>query len=94
VCCMVPLAGAVFSRGVQVPETYTELPACAVCLGALSHSLHLWVADGLITDRLDAHVTGLVTTLCNHTFHSRCIRQWIAGTCPGACRVAATAAPC
>ena len=33
-------------------------------------------------DRLDSSVTGLFTSLCNHTFHCSCIIKWDDTTCP------------
>lgn len=33
-------------------------------------------------DRLDEHVTGLVTTICNHSFHSQCLLKWGDASCP------------
>jgi len=33
-------------------------------------------------DRLDASVTGVLTMLCNHTFHCMCLSKWRDSTCP------------
>ncbi|KAI8910360.1 hypothetical protein EDD86DRAFT_205195, partial [Gorgonomyces haynaldii] len=33
-------------------------------------------------ERLDANVTGLLTTICNHTFHCNCIIKWGDQSCP------------
>ncbi|KAJ3320825.1 hypothetical protein HDV06_004836 [Boothiomyces sp. JEL0866] len=33
-------------------------------------------------ERLDANVTGLFTSLCQHTFHCQCIMKWGDVTCP------------
>lgn len=33
-------------------------------------------------DRMDASVTGLLTTICRHTFHCNCISKWADSTCP------------
>ncbi len=38
-------------------------------------------------ERLDTHISGLVTTVCNHTFHSACLRKWADASCP-VCRYA------
>lgn len=33
-------------------------------------------------ERLDEHVSGVVTTVCNHNFHSECLRKWGDTSCP------------
>lgn len=33
-------------------------------------------------ERLDEHVSGVVTTVCNHRFHNQCLRQWVDSSCP------------
>jgi BRCA1-associated protein len=33
-------------------------------------------------ERLDEHVSGIVTTVCNHRFHSECLRRWGDASCP------------
>ena len=33
-------------------------------------------------ERLDANVSGLLTILCNHTFHSKCLSKWTDNSCP------------
>eukprot|EP00850_Spirogloea_muscicola_P009482 SM000053S17439 [mRNA] locus=s53:368169:371669:- [translate_table: standard] len=33
-------------------------------------------------ERLDQHISGLLTTVCNHTFHSACITKWGDSSCP------------
>lgn len=33
-------------------------------------------------ERLDSHVSGIVTTVCNHKFHNQCLRQWMDSSCP------------
>lgn len=38
-------------------------------------------------ERMDAQTTGLLTILCNHTFHTACLAQWTADACP-VCRYA------
>ncbi|KAH3744148.1 BRCA1-associated protein [Pelomyxa schiedti] len=38
-------------------------------------------------ERMDADSTGLLTILCNHTFHTECLAQWKASGCP-VCRYA------
>eukprot|EP01047_Picozoa_sp_COSAG01_P125919 COSAG01_NODE_55014_length_328_cov_0.681223_1_plen_31_part_10 len=27
-------------------------------------------------ERLDPHASGILTVLCNHSFHSDCLRKW------------------
>ncbi|KAJ1940219.1 hypothetical protein GGF37_004066 [Kickxella alabastrina] len=41
-------------------------------------------------ERLDSTTAGLLTILCQHTFHRRCLAQWGDGTCP-VCRYSQTA---
>jgi BRCA1-associated protein len=38
-------------------------------------------------ERLDSDSSGIITTLCNHGFHSDCLTKWGDGTCP-VCRFA------
>lgn len=33
-------------------------------------------------ERLDEHVSGIVTTVCNHRFHNDCLRRWGDTSCP------------
>ncbi|KAJ2454080.1 hypothetical protein EV183_001803 [Coemansia sp. RSA 2336] len=40
-------------------------------------------------ERLDSVVSGLLTTLCQHLFHCRCLAQWGSGNCP-VCRYSQT----
>ncbi|KAJ2819932.1 hypothetical protein IWW50_005269 [Coemansia erecta] len=42
-------------------------------------------------ERLDSAVSGLLTTLCQHMFHCRCLAQWGDGNCP-VCRYSQSAA--
>jgi BRCA1-associated protein len=55
------------------PPGHTELPSCPVCL-----------------ERLDERATGggIVTTVCNHQFHSDCLQRWGDTSCP-VCRYCA-----
>ncbi|XP_012279850.1 BRCA1-associated protein [Orussus abietinus] len=43
-------------------------------------------------ERMDESVDGILTVLCNHTFHSSCLRKWGDMTCP-VCRYAQTPEP-
>ena len=38
-------------------------------------------------ERLDDHVSGVVTTVCNHVFHADCLQRWAGASCP-VCRYA------
>ncbi|KAJ2080348.1 hypothetical protein H4R24_003132 [Coemansia sp. RSA 988] len=42
-------------------------------------------------ERLDSAVSGLLTTLCQHMFHCRCLARWGDGNCP-VCRYSQTSA--
>jgi BRCA1-associated protein len=33
-------------------------------------------------ERLDPHASGILTVLCNHSFHSECLTKWGDSTCP------------
>lgn len=33
-------------------------------------------------DRMDSAVTGMITIMCNHTFHCQCLSKWADSTCP------------
>ena len=33
-------------------------------------------------DRLDSSITGIITTICSHTFHCECMQKWFDGSCP------------
>eukprot|EP00252_Welwitschia_mirabilis_P008050 TRINITY_DN1975_c0_g1_i2.p1 TRINITY_DN1975_c0_g1~~TRINITY_DN1975_c0_g1_i2.p1 ORF type:complete len:538 (+),score=93.47 TRINITY_DN1975_c0_g1_i2:664-2277(+) len=33
-------------------------------------------------ERLDSHISGILTTVCNHSFHSSCISKWADSSCP------------
>jgi hypothetical protein len=33
-------------------------------------------------ERLDHHISGVLTTVCNHTFHCTCLSQWADTSCP------------
>ncbi|CAG9461405.1 unnamed protein product [Pedinophyceae sp. YPF-701] len=43
-------------------------------------------------DRLDQHISGVVITACNHSFHSECLLKWGDTSCP-VCRYAQQAPP-
>lgn len=72
------------------PSGTNELPTCPVCLGSYE-GLACMVVDIHMTtymcpqkcaDRLDSTVTGILTTLCNHAFHCRCLSKWRDASCP------------
>ncbi|KAJ1958268.1 hypothetical protein GGI12_004778, partial [Dipsacomyces acuminosporus] len=57
-----------------------------------------WAGDGdanelptcpVCLERLDSSTTGLLTILCQHTFHCRCLAKWGDGNCP-VCRYSQT----
>uniref|UniRef100_A0A8B9G8N0 BRCA1-associated protein n=1 Tax=Amazona collaria TaxID=241587 RepID=A0A8B9G8N0_9PSIT len=43
-------------------------------------------------ERMDESVNGVLTTLCNHSFHSQCLQRWEDTTCP-VCRYCQTPEP-
>ncbi|KAF8069519.1 BRIZ2 [Scenedesmus sp. PABB004] len=46
-------------------------------------------------ERLDEHISGVVTTVCNHRFHGECLKRWGDTSCPVCryCMLAGSAAP-
>ncbi|KAF7701074.1 BRCA1-associated protein [Silurus meridionalis] len=43
-------------------------------------------------ERMDESVNGVLTTLCNHSFHSQCLQRWEDASCP-VCRFCQTPEP-
>ncbi|XP_074869158.1 BRCA1-associated protein isoform X2 [Carettochelys insculpta] len=43
-------------------------------------------------ERMDESVNGILTTVCNHSFHSQCLQRWEDTTCP-VCRYCQTPEP-
>ncbi|KAF9937245.1 hypothetical protein BGZ65_001664 [Modicella reniformis] len=47
---------------------------------------HAWLAElptcPVCLERMDSSVTGLLTILCQHTFHCHCLSKWGEGSCP------------
>ncbi|KAM3874097.1 BRCA1-associated protein [Diretmus argenteus] len=43
-------------------------------------------------ERMDESVNGVLTTLCNHSFHSQCLQRWDDASCP-VCRYCQTPEP-
>eukprot|EP00898_Chlorokybus_atmophyticus_P000967 jgi/Chlat1/1871/Chrsp141S02192 len=41
-------------------------------------------------ERLDSHISGVLTTVCNHSFHCTCLSNWADSSCP-VCRYCANA---
>ncbi|GIQ82703.1 hypothetical protein KIPB_003887 [Kipferlia bialata] len=78
-----------------------DSPWCIVPLLSLSLSQHSASLQGtpadppslplcpVCLDTLDPSVTGLVTLVCRHSFHDRCVIQWASNTCP-VCRCLAS----
>uniref|UniRef100_A0A061RRD2 BRCA1-associated protein n=1 Tax=Tetraselmis sp. GSL018 TaxID=582737 RepID=A0A061RRD2_9CHLO len=33
-------------------------------------------------ERLDEHISGVITTVCNHRFHNECLQRWADSSCP------------
>lgn len=69
------------------PPGHTELPICPVCLGIIykkktSEQENIRFCFVLFLERMDESVDGVLTILCNHTFHSNCLEQWGDSTCP------------
>ena len=36
----------------------------------------------LFAERLDQDTSGILTTICNHSFHCSCISKWADSSCP------------
>lgn len=48
----------------------------------LPRSLHELPTCPVCLERMDTSVTGLLTILCQHTFHCQCLSKWGDGSCP------------
>jgi len=42
----------------------------------------------MYAERLDQQISGILTTVCNHSFHSACISKWTDSSCPVSSRAA------
>ncbi len=79
------LCRLVYVRGVQLLDgTAAAQPEAAAGLTELP-------SCPVCLERLDQHISGVVTTVCNHRFHGECLRKWADASCP-VCRCAACTA--
>ncbi|KAL0274634.1 UNVERIFIED_CONTAM: hypothetical protein PYX00_002721 [Menopon gallinae] len=69
----------VFVSGVEIEESQPEPPAGHTELPTCPVCL----------ERMDESVDGVLTILCNHTFHSNCLARWGDTSCP-VCRYVST----
>lgn len=46
--------------------------------------LNVWIflTQSCVTERLDQDMSGILTTICNHSFHCSCISKWADSSCP------------
>lgn len=46
--------------------------------------LNVWIflSQSCVTERLDQDMSGILTTICNHSFHCSCISKWADSSCP------------
>ncbi|CAL5361577.1 unnamed protein product [Camellia sinensis] len=61
------------------PASSTEQPTCPVCLVLRGNGVY-WFA--LCFMRLEQDMSGILTTICNHSFHCSCISKWADSSCP------------
>ena len=45
-------------------------------------SIFRFLTSILFTERLDQDMSGILTTICNHSFHCSCISNWTDSSCP------------
>ncbi|RRT64321.1 hypothetical protein B296_00038094 [Ensete ventricosum] len=57
---------------------------CRTGIGLIPHILlvKLYLFFILNAERLDQDTGGILTTICNHTFHCSCISKWADSSCP------------
>ena len=77
VCNLVFVAKITVESGLPLPYT-----------SAVDHSLAELPSCPVCLERLDCTVSGMVTTVCNHTFHCDCLSLWEDSSCP-VCRYCA-----
>eukprot|EP00884_Botryococcus_braunii_P015374 jgi/Botrbrau1/251/Bobra.0022s0225.1 len=86
-------------------KPFSNLEADNVCRLLYVKDVELTVSDTIITapppgqtelpscpvclERLDRHISGVVTTVCNHMFHPECLKEWVGSSCP-VCRYCST----
>ncbi|KAI1304861.1 hypothetical protein EDD11_005063 [Mortierella claussenii] len=87
-------SGATSAAGttIQAISSTTDNPPIDADAHSLSHQLSTLSTDhpGLAElptcpvclERMDSSVTGLLTILCQHTFHCHCLSRWGEGSCP------------
>jgi BRCA1-associated protein len=78
------LCRLVYVKGVQL------LDGSAAAQPEVSAGLTELPSCPVCLERLDQHISGVVTTVCNHRFHGDCLRKWTDSSCPvcrwgGAC---------
>ncbi|GFR48929.1 hypothetical protein Agub_g10934, partial [Astrephomene gubernaculifera] len=88
------LGGSVDGKGVtgaaaDAPTTAAAAAAATTATAAVAHSPSApppgqteLPTCPVCLERLDEHVSGIVTTVCNHMFHSECLQKWADTSCP------------
>ena len=73
----------------QQPEAASPSESSAASLSVLlkpaaprTRSLRELPTCPVCLERMDANITGLLTILCQHTFHCACLSKWGDGSCP------------
>ena len=64
-----------FVEGVVLLAEDEEEPALSAGQTELPHC-------PVCLERLDQHISGVLTTVCNHSFHCTCLSQWADSSCP------------
>jgi len=74
-----PAAAAAASEDVCVPLPPSTTPSPVSIVAGMLTELP---TCPVCLDRLDTSSSGVVTTLCNHSFHCECLSRWEDDTCP------------
>ncbi|MFQ6638996.1 hypothetical protein Gotur_016887 [Gossypium turneri] len=72
------LLGALFSSSIN--RLFVSFLSCILLLKAMASYSSLFLPS--VTERLDQDASGILTTICNHSFHCSCISKWTDSSCP------------
>lgn len=89
ICRLVWVKDVEFSPTQPAPSTDTASPTTAA---PFDGQVELPTCP-VCLERLDEHVSGVVTTVCNHRFHNECLQRWGDTSCP-VCRYGQSVSVC
>ncbi|QDZ22728.1 hypothetical protein A3770_08p52460 [Chloropicon primus] len=75
--CKLLSEGEGIEKGSECPKEGKE----AGCAGTLEVETEMPTCP-VCLERLDAHITGIATTMCNHDFHPECLKKCTMTSCP------------